>query len=772
MNEVWNIVFSKFFSAKDGDSIVLALAEFGGEFYIGVGQSSPSNSANVYCLTDSECKKWEKVTPPWSSATGGDRLTMAVFKNRLYIATDHGEVWRTTDGKNWSNATGNLPLVGRIDVSIEFKGYLYITTNTAIWRTSNGSSWEFVIDLSSKDQKIYDIWSVEVFNNYLYAGIGLKYPEYVNVKGNKILVNRKGIQLWKTLDGKKWNKFQEVIEPPGGVLGVNFYPEHVYALKVFYGHLYLGEYHGSGLYRTDGSAKSWEYIPNVISKGTGSVFRLMPHAGKFYLGVSHLASPDTPGLSGSPLLYSSKDGTNWTSVDKCPKLDKDVSSITSLLSFKGRLYAGTANPSKSGLMKLWELGPEIVPDKFDPNDTMETATLVQLGSTKTQTTTEFPDLTLLEYGIDFFKIEYQSTEECWHDLKVSPVYPTGTFGLEKFNGSLSIFAQEEYCKPLILQIYNSEGKLYKKFKTANEVHIYCPSQIFKDKKLYLAIRNPNGNSPVRYKLSVKFSNRYGRIVGKLLHKFWEYLPPPYPPPPFHRLFDPAAKYFDATQFLAESENLLSKFIEYRSRIDRAHLDHELGQTTHLVGMHDDAERLYKQSLIAFQEMGIKIKEADILRNLGELYSVLGRPGEAIENLERACQLHEKAEEFSGLAWDWISLGRHYFAEGESAKALAALDEAFGFQVSISDKKGLVLNLIYQSETFLSLEWQDATVACIILAENLSSGIEDSTLHHVVEQSISCSIAQIGEKKYFALKNCLARQADTVRTQAMTKIFGQ
>jgi len=104
--------------------------------------------------------------------------------------------------------------------------------------------------------------------------------------------------------------------------------------------------------------------------------------------------------------------------------------------------------------------------------------------------------------------------------------------------------------------------------------------------------------------------------------------------------------------------------------------------------------------------------------------------------------------------------------------LAALEEALGFQVGIPDKSGLVLNLLYQSEAFLALKWQDAAVAWLILAENLSSRIEDSALRHEVDQRIRLVTAQIGEKVFLALKERLAGQAETVRHRAMSKITGK
>lgn len=775
MKQVWNNVLSKPFSAKDGDSAIWAMAEFGGELYVGAGRSGTVTSANVYRLTHDGCKKWDKVTPPWSSATG--EMAMAVFKNQLYVGTDQGEVWRAADGESWYNTTGNLPSVGQIDAMAEFKGYLHISAGTTIWRTLDGSSWKLVINLSTKDPKIYDIRSLEVFNNHLYAGIGLKNPVYVNTPQGKVLVNKKGIRIWRTADGKNWSMFKEVVEPLG-YLGVKFYPEHVHALKAFKGYLYVGEYHGHGLYRTDGSATSWDYIPDAISEGTGSSFRLMEHAGKLYLGASHLAPPDAPGVPGTHLLFTSTNGTKWKPVSG-RVVDNDHSSVTSLLSHGGRLYVGTLNPSKSGSVALLELGPEIVPDQFEPNNTFTTATALKLGSTKTQTLAELTDLTLLDNDVDFFKIEYQSKPEHKYFSPFKKELEAGII-VEINPGFLSILVQEEYCRPLIFEIYDSKKKLRGKFHTADTVEFTGPDLYFEDQKLFLAVKNPDGKPPVRYKLSVKLSGWQGTL-GRPLYEFRKYTPPwglpkdllwPWVPeiPPRPEPPGPLT-YFDFGQLVADSEKYLSEFIEYRSKIEKADLEHGLGQIAHLGEQYDDAERFYRQSLTAFQELEITAREAEVLRSLGELYSAQGKAEEALESFESAYQLHEKLEKPLGLAHDRMSLGRHYLAEGEASKSLAALEEAFGFQGGTVDMSGRVLNLLYQSEAFLALNQQEATVACLILAGDLSSRLGDPTISREVDRLTELVSVKVDEQEFLVLKERF-RQAETVRHRAMSKITGK
>jgi hypothetical protein len=356
---VWYGVFAKPFYSNQGDNRVLAMAAFNGAVYAGTGRWGGNvPSASIYSLVSEGCKLWDYTTPPWSQYTSGKSMAMSVFKNYLYVGTDQGEVWRTGDGLKWSNVTGNWiyswgpGIADCISDMAEFKGNLYISfCGNGIWRTSDGSSWNQVPGPSGAN--INDLSSLEAFNGYLYAGVGLKIP-------SGSFTYRKGIQLWRSVDGKNWNIFKGVVEPADG-LSAYFYPEHVHALSGFKGYLYLGEYHGQGLYRTDGSATSWNYVPNAITEGKGSVFRLAEHAGKLYLGASHLAPPDAPGVPGTRLLFSSTNGTQWQPVSGSPTVSNNCSSIISLLSHGGKLYVGTDNPSISGWLEIQALGPAPAP---------------------------------------------------------------------------------------------------------------------------------------------------------------------------------------------------------------------------------------------------------------------------------------------------------------------------------------------------------------------------------------------------------------------------
>ena len=368
--DVWYQVFNKSFYSDYGDSKIVAMAEFGGTAYVGAGRYGDLSSASIYRLAHEGCKSWDYRYVaykaglkyfPWSQSTGGYMMAMQVFNNKLYIGTDQGQIWRTGDGSQWEQVSGSWIYAGNNGVSdmAEFNGDLYMSLwGGQVWRSSDGSTWEPVVGPSPAlhpggfgNPDAWDLMSLEAFGGYLYAGVGLKIP----VAGG---TPRKGIQLWRTANGKNWTKFQEVVQPSDGGPTTMLYPEHVHAMKAFNGYLYVGQYHGGGLYRTNGSTTSWDYIDTKIT-GDG-VFRLEEHDGKLYLGMNDWMGGTTYYL-GTPLLYYSTNGTQWYPESGGPKVDANTNAITSLLSWAGKLYVGIQNPNSSGMVTVHALGPAPAP---------------------------------------------------------------------------------------------------------------------------------------------------------------------------------------------------------------------------------------------------------------------------------------------------------------------------------------------------------------------------------------------------------------------------
>lgn len=172
--------------------------------------------------------------------------TLREFKNKLYVGTwstpldnsgnagrKGGEIWRY-DGTTWEQVVGhNAPLikggfdnpdnVGIFDFE-EFNGYLYTGTmnwnfgengGCEVWRTQDGLQWEQVVehgfrpnmsevDIKSGVTNTY-CWRLEVFKDHLYAGTFNSRYKFYSKSGV-------GCQLWRTKDGKEWEK----IELPNG----------------------------------------------------------------------------------------------------------------------------------------------------------------------------------------------------------------------------------------------------------------------------------------------------------------------------------------------------------------------------------------------------------------------------------------------------------------------------------------------------------------------------------------------------------------------------
>lgn len=756
MANAWYQVFSEVFKSTSGNDSILSLAEFNGELFLGTGRDKEGvYSANVYRLTGDCCPKWKDVTPPWSSKTSGDSMAMQVFKGELYVGTDQGQVFRTAVGDSWTDVTHNLSPPGQIDDMVELKGYLYLSGDLGIWRTIDASSWTPVVGpppapnpYGFGDSKNRDQRSLEVFKDRLYVGIGRD--------------NNNGVQLWRTADGIKWEKFQEVKLEPPNVVG----PGHVHALKAFKDYLYLGEYHGQDLYRTDGNVGSWEYIQNAVK--AGDIFRLAVHDGKLYLGLSLYSNTQ----SNLPLLYVSGDGKNWQPVPGAPTSDPSHSKISALLSFEGRLYVGTVNPSDSGTVVAWEWGAEIVKDQYEDNNSISKATPVKLPATTSETTIELTDLTLHDNDIDYFKIEYvgDPAREC--QSQSPQIYPLGgPFYAQSHPGYLSICACEAYGEPLTIEVCDSKGQKCKQYPTSGEVRINCPSQVFKDKRLYVSVSKPSGQPPRRYKLKVTYSYAFSQIFAHLDYKFWEVLPPPYPPPPFLELIDPARKYFDLPEMIALTQRHLTELTDYRSRIERGDLDHGLGQMAHQWGMYNDAERFLQVSLASFQELGAPSREADLSRSLGELYSAMGRAEEATEHLYKALEIHESLEDRPGLAQDHIALGQHHLVSGEPSESLAIFIQAQQIQSDLEDHRGIILNLSAQAEAFLALGAPEPAVACFILAEALWPLTENHSLREALERRESAAAVQIGEEIFGQLWDGLAGRAGEVWREAVAEVTG-
>ena len=111
---------------------------------------------------------------------------------------------------------------------------------------------------------------------------------------------------------------------------------HVHAMLGYKQHLYIGEYEGYGgtVFRTDGSAGSWETISCMPN---GTIRALCEHNGFLYTGLFTFGTSQF----GSQLLYYSKDGKNWGPVPGGPTGSTNSRGVCAIASAGAQLFAGT-----------------------------------------------------------------------------------------------------------------------------------------------------------------------------------------------------------------------------------------------------------------------------------------------------------------------------------------------------------------------------------------------------------------------------------------------
>lgn len=279
--------------------------------------------------------------------------TIKEFKDKLYVGTwstplgdiynhdrNGGEIWRY-DGTMWEQVVGyNAPImkggfgnpdnVGIFDFE-EFNGYIYTGTmnwdfskngGCEIWRSQDGVQWEQVVEhgfkpnMTETDLKIgvtntYS-WKMEVFQNQLYVGT---FNSRYKLIGNAGV----GCQLWRTNDGKEWEK---VILPNGDGFG-NSKNYGVRTMTVYNNELYIGT--AANLLHNTG-CEIWKYD-----------------------GVdwTPIISDEVPGVKSTDIEYSGFGNP----------LNKYAWSMT--VTSDNKLWVGTANGKMVNLMEPKTSGCEI-----------------------------------------------------------------------------------------------------------------------------------------------------------------------------------------------------------------------------------------------------------------------------------------------------------------------------------------------------------------------------------------------------------------------------
>lgn len=166
----------------------LVLDNIGDYIYAGVGNNSGSQ-----LWRSSDGTTWNSVNGNGFGDANNDYIgDIEYFNGYIYASTVKqdvpadlsAEIWRSPTGAagTWTqvNTDGFGDVKNRgIEAMASFNGYLYAgtcynsTTGTEIWRTSNGTDWSQVGgDGMGGGANNYCTRSMKVFNDYLYFGIG------------------------------------------------------------------------------------------------------------------------------------------------------------------------------------------------------------------------------------------------------------------------------------------------------------------------------------------------------------------------------------------------------------------------------------------------------------------------------------------------------------------------------------------------------------------------------------------------------------------------
>jgi hypothetical protein len=265
---------------------------------------------------------------PYSSVS-----SLENFNGQLYAGTANwevgGQVWRTSNGINWSAASepgfDGDPQNATITDLIEFKGLLYASNSWGgsighIWRSIDGTDWQPVVEDGFGDPANMNITTFAVFSDTLYAAIsGPEYPE-----------------IWRSSSGDPLSWTPVITE------GVGYAGSGVTGFSIFGDYLYIaiengGESPPSCQVWRSGDGSSWEAVttdgfgdPNNISMGGWAILD-----GYLYIGTLN-------DISGAQ-LWRSNDGTLWEPVVQDGFGDLNNIKIESLLTFESYLFAGTQN---------------------------------------------------------------------------------------------------------------------------------------------------------------------------------------------------------------------------------------------------------------------------------------------------------------------------------------------------------------------------------------------------------------------------------------------
>jgi len=273
--------------------------------------------------------------------------SFGVFDGELYAGTDSGQIWRTSDGTLWTEASPSLPAGQNITDIQTYNGTLYASQASnvfpggAIFASTNGTNWTEEFQFPFPDQYTEFL---EPFGTQLFADAGSFGGVFGAGPG----------EISSSSNGLAWSQ--------SGTSGFgDSNNTDISGMAVLNGALYVGTFNpteGAQVYRTtDGT--TWT---EVASDGFGDPDNQMIHQmvvfdDELYAGTFN------PVHGGE--IWRSSDGTDWTLANTPGFGTGKQETIRSFFTLGGYLYANAENdctpPSvnfpgcQEGGWELWRL---------------------------------------------------------------------------------------------------------------------------------------------------------------------------------------------------------------------------------------------------------------------------------------------------------------------------------------------------------------------------------------------------------------------------------
>jgi hypothetical protein len=322
------------------DSSGAYLTTIGGSWGPNTGQmSGPSgitvdSAGNVY-VTDRENHRIQKFAPGvpgWrqSNINGfGDLanawiVSLSNYDGQMYAGTQNGngaQVWRTSDGKTWSQFSPGWALDNNlVYASQQFGSYLYVGTYNdkggEIWR-SNGTTWEQVVSGGFGGANNFGVNAFAVFSNTIYAATS---------------ANNGVLQIYRSASGNA-GSWTPVVNDGFGGAGVS----QDVTMDVYGGYLYVGIGRGivAELWRTNDGTIWSPVFTNGLSANNTSVSAMAEFGGAFYIGLRNVTTGGE--------VWRTTNGTTFTPVFDHGLSDSDNGRPYGLDVLNGHLYLVFSN---------------------------------------------------------------------------------------------------------------------------------------------------------------------------------------------------------------------------------------------------------------------------------------------------------------------------------------------------------------------------------------------------------------------------------------------